>query len=139
MIKLVNYWSYLFTNWLCDKSAQTDVLKNILPLNTILRKFSELDIGGLCRRFLTPKNLKVSCIIEGPNGIVTRLELGICSPWLSLRLGQTQGQIWPYNHPEIYGSESGDHCSFVEWTKRKQLQIQVKAAQVYIYSHFFEL
>ena len=28
----------------CYESAQTDVLKNILPLNSILSKFSELDI-----------------------------------------------------------------------------------------------
>ena len=29
---------------LCYKSAQTDVLKNILPLNFILSQFSELDL-----------------------------------------------------------------------------------------------
>ena len=28
----------------CDELAQTDVLKNTLPLNSILSKFSELDI-----------------------------------------------------------------------------------------------
>ena len=28
----------------CDKSTETDVLKNILPLNSILSKFSVLDI-----------------------------------------------------------------------------------------------
>ena len=30
-----------------DESAQTGVLKNILPLKSILSKFSELDLKGL--------------------------------------------------------------------------------------------
>ena len=39
--------SKLLTIRFCDKSVQTDVLKNILPLNFILSKFSELDIDIL--------------------------------------------------------------------------------------------
>ena len=31
----------------CDESAQNDVLKNKLPLNSILSKFSELDLTAI--------------------------------------------------------------------------------------------
>ena len=40
----------------CNESAQTEVFKNISPLNSILRKFSELDLGSwnFERRFTSP-------------------------------------------------------------------------------------
>ena len=37
----------MFKKRFCDKSAQTDVLKNILPLNSILSKFSELNLHSV--------------------------------------------------------------------------------------------
>ena len=36
----------MFKKRVLDKSSETDVLKNILPLNSVPSKFSELDIEG---------------------------------------------------------------------------------------------
>ena len=41
---LVSKLLILFVKIKCGKSAQTDVLKNILPMNSILSKFSEFDL-----------------------------------------------------------------------------------------------
>ena len=90
MIELVNYWSFFMILWWISSN---DLLKNILPLNSIQSKFSDLDLNitifnigvkSACPSFIVEHskqfnfNMKSNCVLPLPRAIPRAITTATC-------------------------------------------------------------